>query len=180
MTRWEAWLNHITAILLTATGIAYAWMHYMMKSPDPFSVINHPWEPYMLDFHILIAPVVVLLTGLLVRSHIIAKLESNGKTSRKSGILMIPLFIVMVVSGYLLQVITASWKNALVMVHLASGILWFLFYIGHYLSSMSLRKLMRASAAFASDQSATKETSQKLQAVQREKPNTRRTESEKR
>lgn len=169
MTRWEAWLTHITAILLTATGIVYAWMHYIMKSTDPFSVVNHPWEPYVLDSHILIAPILVLLMGLLIRSHILTKLESEGKTSRRSGIWMIPLFVVMALSGYLLQVITASWKNVLVIVHLASGSIWFLLYAGHYISSMSLRKLQRASAAFESGGSEKKKKHGKTAQRQHEK-----------
>ncbi len=151
MSRLEAWLTHIATILLTLTGIAYAWMHYMMKPSDPFSVVNHPWEPYMMDIHIVVAPLQVLLIGMLVRSHILPKIQTEGNTARKSGILLIPLFIVMTLSGYLLQVIIAPWKNILVVLHLASGALWFILYAGHYISSMRLRKLMRTNADFASE-----------------------------
>jgi hypothetical protein len=153
MSRLEAWFMHITTILITLTGIVYACMHYLMKPADPFSVVNHPLEPYMLDTHIIVAPALVLLFGVLVHSHIIAKLQSNTKTARKSGIFLIPLFVIMVLSGYFLQVITASWNKVLVVIHLTSGMIWFILYIGHYVASYRLRKLMQASAAFGLDES---------------------------
>ena len=152
MTRLEAWFTHVTTILVTITGLVYAYMHYVMKSNDPFSVVNHPWEPYMMDAHIVVSPFLVLAIGMLVNSHILAKLQSNGKTARKSGIFLIPLFIIMVLSGYLLQVITASWKNIVIILHLVSGTLWSLIYLAHYIASFQLRKLMQASAAFSSEE----------------------------
>jgi hypothetical protein len=148
----EAWFTHVTTILVTITGLVYAYMHYLMKSNDPFSVVNHPWEPYMMDTHIIAAPFLVLAIGMLVNSHILAKLQADGKTARKSGILLIPLFIIMVLSGYLLQVITASWKNIVVILHLVSATLWAVIYLAHYFSSLALRKLMQASAALSTEE----------------------------
>ena len=79
MNRLEKWLLHLSAIVLTVTGAVYACMHYLMKPTDPFSVINHPLEPYMLDVHIIAAPVLVVAIGIILHSHILFKIENGSR-----------------------------------------------------------------------------------------------------
>lgn len=141
MNRLEAWLLHVSTVALTLTGLAYAWMRYMMKSQDPFSVVNHPLEPQMLSLHILAAPVLLVGLGLILHGHVLFKIASGSRTARKSGLVLIPTFVVMVLSGYLLQVITSEFRKTLVAVHLGSGAIWFLFYLGHQIASFSQRRL---------------------------------------
>jgi hypothetical protein len=60
-------------------------------------------------------------------------------------------------------------------------LLWFAFYVGHYLSSMRLRKLMRASAAIAREESGSTSGSwKKLKAAPRSKQDLSSKEREKR
>jgi thiamine biosynthesis lipoprotein len=141
VNRLEAWLLHISTVALTLTGLAYAWMRYMMKPQDPFSVVNHPLEPQMLSLHILAAPVLVVGLGLILHGHVLFKIASGSRTARKSGLVLIPTFVVMVLSGYLLQVITSEFRKTLVAVHLGSGSIWFLFYLGHQIASFAQRRL---------------------------------------
>jgi len=138
----EVWLLHISTFLLSATGLLYAGMHYLMKPADPFSVVNHPWEPHMIAAHIVVAPLLVLVVGLIAHSHILWKLENGARVARKSGILLMPLFAIMVVSGYLLQVMTGSYRPVLVWIHLISGTLWFLSFVVHQISSFRFRRSM--------------------------------------
>ena len=140
MSRLESWLMHLSTIVLTITGLAYAWMRYMMKPSDPFSVVNHPWEPFMIDIHIIVAPVLILGFGIIFHSHILFKKEAGARTARKSGLMLIPTFAVMALSGYLLQVVTSDFRKALVVLHLGSGAIWALLYLGHQVSSLAQRR----------------------------------------
>ena len=143
MNRLESWLLYVSTVLLTATGLVYAAMHYLMKPVDPFAVVNHPWEPFMRSAHIVIAPALVLAVGLVAHSHILMKLQNGSRTARKSGILLIPLFVVMVCSGYFLQVVTSEMgRKILVLSHLISGALWFGSFVAHQIASLALRRTM--------------------------------------
>lgn len=144
MNRTEVWLLLVSTFVLSATGLIYAAMHYLMKPADPFSVVNHPWEPYMIAAHIVVAPVLVLAVGLIVHSHILWKLENGVRIARRSGIFLMPLFVLMVVSGYLLQVITGNGRAILVWVHLISGTLWFVSFAVHQIASIRFRRSLSA------------------------------------
>lgn len=147
MNRTEVWLLHVSTFLLSATGLLYAAMHYLMKPADPFSVVNHPWEPYMIAAHIVVAPLLVLAVGLIAHSHILWKLENGARIARRSGIFLMPLFALMVVSGYLLQVVSGSGRPVLFWIHLISGTLWFLSFVVHQISSFRFRRSMAAQHA---------------------------------
>jgi hypothetical protein len=144
MNRLETWLLHLSTIVLTVTGAVYAIMHYLMKSSDPFSVINHPLEPYMLDIHIISAPVLVVAIGIILHSHILFKIENGSRPARKSGLILIPLFLIMAASGYVLQITSGSINRIFFWVHLGSGSLWALVYGAHHLASLSVRRTMAA------------------------------------
>lgn len=142
MNRLEAWLLHVSTIVLTLTGGVYAYMHYVMKPLDPFSVVNHPLEPYMRNIHIIAAPFLVVAIGMILHSHILFKLENGARPARRSGIFLIPLFAIMTVSGYLLQITSLLLHTILFWIHLGSGSLWALGYLAHHLSSLNVRRQM--------------------------------------
>lgn len=148
MNRFESWLLHLSTIALTVTGLVYAWMHYLMEPSDPFSVVNHPWEPHFLSTHILVAPLLVLGFGFILHGHILFKISAGARTARKSGLLLIPLFAVMVISGYLLQVIVSDFRKALVWIHLGSGTVWSLFYLTHQIASYAQRRVRQGGPTF--------------------------------
>lgn len=144
MNRLEAWLLHLSTIVLTITGAVYAYVHYLMKPADPFSVINSPIEPYLLDIHIIAAPVLVVAIGIILHSHILFKIEGGSRPARKSGITLIPLFLIMAVSGYLLQITSGVMNRIFFWCHLVSGSLWALVYAAHHLASLAVRRMMAA------------------------------------
>jgi hypothetical protein len=148
MNRLEAWLLHSSTIVLTVTGAVYAYMHYLMKSADPFSVINSPLEPYLLDIHIIAAPVLVIAIGIILHSHILFKIEGGSRAARKSGLILIPLFLIMAASGYILQITSGVMNRIFFWAHLISGSLWALIYASHHLASLAVRR------AFAANRSA--------------------------
>lgn len=132
MSRWQAWSSHIITVLLGGSGIAYFVMKYLTTTDDPFAVVNHPLQPLMLDLHLIAAPPIIFLFGLMFESHIQKKLQSAGKTNRRSGIAAAVTFGAMTLSGYALQVFAAE---TLIMVawviHLASSSIFVLSYAIH-------------------------------------------------
>ena len=141
MKPWEIWLSHISTIVITVSGTAYFWMKYAMETDDPFSIVNHPWQPAMLGLHVLAAPVLVFVVGMMVQSHIQNKLRSGGRSNRASGLVSMVTMPMMIVSGYMLQVVTSPLlANIALVLHLASSLLFALTYVAHQVISFRLSR----------------------------------------
>ena len=132
MSRWERWCLNIFTTAVIATGIVYAWMKYIMQVEDPFSVVSHPWQPLMLDFHILVSPMLILIVGITFSSHILSKIQSRFPANRRTGVLVLLCLLPMILSGYLLQVLTDPMMLQIALVvHLVTGGLFGLSYLIH-------------------------------------------------
>jgi hypothetical protein len=117
--------------LMTITGVVFAVMKYWMKSDDPFAVVNHPWQPHMLSAHVLFAPLAVFAFGWTFASHTLPKL-AKGAPNRASGIWNIALIVLMVASGYLLQISTGdATRHAFAIAHWIASGLFLLGYAAH-------------------------------------------------
>jgi len=106
MTRAQIVLLHISVITVTITGVVFAWMKYGMKTDDPFAVANHPWQPYILDLHVFLAPLLVFALGWIFGDHILLKYRAGARRKRRSGLSAMWLIGPMIASGYLIQVLT--------------------------------------------------------------------------
>ena len=132
MTRWERWLFNGLNVVVAATGFLYFYMKYLMTTNDPFAVVNHPWEPGMIAAHVVAAPFVILLFGIVLRSHILKMLLSNVRAARRSGWFSLLSFSAMALSGYLLQVASSpTWLRVLVVTHVATSTIFVLGYGSH-------------------------------------------------
>jgi hypothetical protein len=139
MKRWERWSFNCCIAVVAVTGFVYLWMKYFVENTDPFAVVNHPWQGAMLHAHLLAAPVMILVFGLVLNSHILKKLGATRLPNRRSGLLSLGLFAVMSVSGYLLQVFTSEQAlQALMIAHVVSGALFSLAYGVHLVLSWQL------------------------------------------
>lgn len=139
MNVWERWATHILTAVVSSSGLAYLWMKYGLASPDPFSVINHPWQPVTLHGHILSAPLQVLMFGMLLKSHIAPKLGNGNGSNRRSGWIALVAFGPMVLSGYFLQVASdPAWSRVALTVHLASSGVLMATYAVHSVISLRL------------------------------------------
>ena len=78
MTAAERHLFRAALAITTATGLAYWVMRDFMRPRDEFSVLGHPWQPYALAGHLLVAPVLVFALGLIARDHILEGIRSKG------------------------------------------------------------------------------------------------------
>ncbi|MFQ5877406.1 MAG: hypothetical protein ACE5JH_06925 [Acidobacteriota bacterium] len=141
MSGFERALLRVSTALVTLTGAIYFYMKYLMSSDDPFSVLNHPWQPYVLDLHILVAPVLVFALGLIAREHIVGRLADPGpQKGRGSGVATILLSVPMVVSGYLIQVLThPAARRGVVWVHVATGAAFVILLAAHLVRSRRKR-----------------------------------------
>ena len=141
MKPWERWTFGLLSLIVALTGFAYLAMKYLMRSDDPFALVNHPWQPAMLALHVLASPPLILVFGIVFNSHIMRRLRATRVENRRSGLASLITFGVMVASGYLLQVVTAEgWLEALVVVHVAAGVVFSVAYVAHLVISVRLAR----------------------------------------
>ena len=141
MKRWERWTFNLCALTVAVTGFVYLWMKYGMRTDDPFAVINHPWQTWIFDLHLVASPPFVLMFGIVFNSHVMKKLRAPRLPNRRSGYISLGTFAAMVVSGYLLQVSWSEpWLQALVVLHVGAGVLFTVAYAAHLLISFSIAR----------------------------------------
>jgi hypothetical protein len=140
VSRFEAWMLHVSNLLVGGTGVVYAWMIYLVKPTDPFSVVNHPLQPLTQHLHILTAPLLVFAVGLVWRRHVWSQWQRRTAERRRSGLTLMFLLVPMIASGYLLQTaVDGGWRKVWVGVHLAASGLWLAGYLTH--QAMSYRRM---------------------------------------
>ncbi len=137
MTRVERWLISVLSLIVGVTGLLYLWMKYFMQAADPFAVVNHPWQPYMLDAHLLSAPALLIVFGAVWTSHVRGKLDAGQPYSQRSGLVSLWTFLVMAGSGYVLQVLTnETARQVAVASHVTAGTLFIGAYALHFVASL--------------------------------------------
>jgi hypothetical protein len=130
--RWEAWWNHAALATVSLTGLVYGIFKYWVVSPDPDSRIGSPWQPFFLKSHVLVAPLAVFGVGLLLRRHALARLRQGERSGRKTGALMVWLFLPLTLTGYLIQVFVETGTiRATGFFHAGLGALFLLGYAIH-------------------------------------------------
>ena len=136
MKRWEGWTFGVLVLASSMTGLVYFWMKYLLVSDDPLAVVNHPWQAAIVAAHIVVSPPLILMFGIILNSHILKKLRATAAPKKRSGLFSLATFFVMVASGYLLQVATGEGTlQALVAIHVTSGVLFSVVYALHLVIS---------------------------------------------
>jgi hypothetical protein len=137
MTPFERWSIRVTALLVTVTGLVYAWMKYLLKPVEPWSAINHPLQPLVLKLHILVAPLLIFALGMIAARHVWRHIRERVRTGRRSGWTLVLTPAAMIVTGYLIQAVTHErWLFRLAMAHLATGIVFAGFILLHQLVTL--------------------------------------------
>jgi hypothetical protein len=143
MTRFERWSVWSTSIATAVTGFVYLWMKYLMTPVDPWAVINHPLQPWVLKAHILVAPLLVFSVGMVALKHIWRHLRSARRTARRTGLTTALVLGPMVLSGYLIQSVTGEGVlRVLAIAHIATGTLYALGLLAH---QVMVRRALRDS-----------------------------------
>lgn len=135
MTRFERWLVWSASFGTGVTGLVYLWMQYALEPVGPWAVINHPLQPLVLKLHILVSPVLVFALGTIALRHVWRHFRGNASGGRRSGVTTGLVAVGMVVSGYLVQVLTAeTWLRVVAWAHIVTGLLFTVGLIGHQLA----------------------------------------------
>lgn len=141
MSPWERWCVHLGNILVGGTGLVYAFMLYFLEPADPFSVVNHPWQPRVQHLHIWAAPLLVFGAGLIWRQHIWKHWKHGVRARRRSGISLLLTLAPMVVSGYLIQTaVHPTWRTVWVVVHVTASVVWLAGYLFHFVPVVAGRR----------------------------------------
>jgi hypothetical protein len=120
--RWCVWLTSAASV---GTGVVYLWMRYFMQTDEPWAVVNHPWQPWLLKAHILTAPLLVLVLGAVLFKHVPHHLREEGRPRLVSGLVVLAAAATMILSGYLVQVISSErWIEIAALAHIGTSILF--------------------------------------------------------
>ena len=135
-------------MITSSTGSILLFMKYLMQPMDEYAVINHPWQPIVLKFHIISAPFMILGLGYLLAVHVLPILQRKVKESLKTGFSLLMLILPMVVSGYMIQLITSEfWLSTTAMLHIAFSVFFLFSYFLHYLVSKRINMPRKVSIA---------------------------------
>ncbi len=132
MSRIEAWWIHLSVAVVGLTGIVWAWMIYFLEPIEEFSILHHPWEPQMQLLHILGAPFLVFVLGLVWKKHVWGKIRQGHRSRRRTGLFLALLAAPAALSGWFLQVsVEEFWRQFWAISHLITGLIWFLGFLIH-------------------------------------------------
>lgn len=132
MTRFEKWSVWLTSVGTAVTGFIYLWMKYFLTPTEPWAVVNHPWQPWVLKAHIVVAPLLVFAIGLITMRHIWRHFRTGMRRGRRSGLTTALVTGPMVATGYLIQVFTGEgWVKAMALSHIAVGVIYALGLVLH-------------------------------------------------
>lgn len=136
MTPFERWSVRLSSTVVILSGVGFLWAKYFVQPSDPFSVVNHPLEPWLLKAHVLSAPILVFALGLIAVRHVFVHIRRGVRTARPSGLLLVATIPPMVLSGYLLQVASGpTFLQVLVWTHIASSVLFAVGVVVHLVAA---------------------------------------------
>lgn len=102
------------------TGVAWLIYHYFMPRMGEFGPEPHPLEAWWLKLHGLAAFAAMILLGWLWAVHMRPALRAGRW--RRSGIVLVTLSGLLVVSGYLLYYGPAQWHDMTSLAHWLIGV----------------------------------------------------------
>lgn len=125
MNRFEKWSVWSTSALTVLTGLGYFVIKYLFPSPGPYAVVNHWLQPWFLKAHIVVSPLLLFALGLIAVHHVWEHWVTGVQVSRRSAVATALAVVPMVLTGYLIQVLTAEgWVRAMAISHIAFGCLY--------------------------------------------------------
>lgn len=125
MSPFRKWLVWSSSAVTAATGVVYWWMDRFLEPVGEWAVINHPLQPWVLKAHIVAAPVLVFAIGLIAADHVWKHFVRKVRKARRSGLLTGAVLVPMILSGYLIQVVTAVTPlEAIAWVHIGTGLVY--------------------------------------------------------
>jgi hypothetical protein len=132
MNRFEKWTLWTSLALTAITGVGLLWTKYFMHTDDPWAVINHPLQPWLLKAHIVAAPALIFALGLISSKHIWQHFKAPIPVGRKTGIVTVLMAGMMILTGYLVQIVTQVVSlKVLAISHIALGLVFLAGFVAH-------------------------------------------------
>lgn len=133
MTSFQKWMLGVSSALTGLTGAVYWWMKHVLEPSEPWAVINHPLQPLVLKLHIVVAPILVFAVGLITVDHIWKQFRHSIKLGRRSGLLTMFVVGPMILTGYLIQAVTAPVAlRVIVWLHLGTSVAYLAGLLVHH------------------------------------------------
>ena len=143
MNAFDRWLFYAANLLVGGSGLVYAVLRYLVKPTDPYAVVSHPAQPLWQHLHIWTAPLLVFAFGHFFYQHALLYWQAGTRPGRRSGLLMLGLAVPMIASGYFLQTaVDESWRQAWIIIHVATSLLWLVGVLAHLFTHYSIRRTL--------------------------------------
>jgi hypothetical protein len=116
--------------LLWLSGALWLLLDWVFPQRNEFGVLPNPWEAPLLRVHGLIAVAAVFLFGWVAAGHVRVRWWQD--VNRPSGVWLLGLASVLVVSGYALYYTTAQLHAAAALVHAGLGLVAIIAALVHW------------------------------------------------
>jgi hypothetical protein len=138
LSRRRRWTLYIVGIGVWLSGGLWLLFHYFLVKQGEFGPVASPLEPWWLKLHGAFAFAAVWMFGLLWGAHI-AKLWPS-KRRRWSGGMLTAVFVLLILSGYLLYYVGDDRIRPLISaLHWGIGLACPIFFAWHRLKRRSIR-----------------------------------------
>lgn len=97
-------LFYFVFLFVLLTGFLYGYFLYFGKVQTDYGLRASSWQKLAQHSHLIAAFLGTFILGILFQGHILPRLSSPKK--RNSGILLLSLAVLMLLSGYLIQIQT--------------------------------------------------------------------------
>ena len=132
---------HVATAAAALTGGVYGWFRYFGQRMGDFGPEPSPWQGLSQHLHVLAAPLLLFMLGVIVRGHLLLKLRNGQREGRRTGLWLGLLIAPMVLSGYGIQVVTGEgWHLALAWIHGISSLVFVLAYLVHLIAIWRYRR----------------------------------------
>lgn len=141
MNALERWSLHAAALLTGGSGLVYGWLRYFGQRPGEFGPEANPLQALFQHLHILAAPVLVLVLGVVLKGHAEAQVRAGRLRVLGTGLWLLAGLAPMVFGGYAMQVaVDPRWRSGWAWVHGFASLL----FLGVYLLHLAHRPEDRA------------------------------------
>ena len=133
---------HLATAAAALTGGVYGWFRYFGQRMGDFGPEPSPWQGFSQHFHVLAAPLLLFMLGVVIRGHLLIKLRNGQREGRRTGLVLGLLITPMVLAGYGIQVVTdPAWRLALAWIHGLSSLLFLALYLLHLIAIWRYRRV---------------------------------------
>ncbi|HET8900751.1 MAG TPA: hypothetical protein VFM84_02330 [Holophagaceae bacterium] len=133
---------HATAAAAAITGGVYGWFRYFGQRMGDFGPEPSAWQGLWQHLHVLAAPLLLFMLGVVVRGHLMLKLRKGQREGKRTGLALGLLIAPMALSGYGIQVATdAGWHLALAWIHGVSSLIFVAGYLVHLVAIWRYRRV---------------------------------------